>query len=168
MRTAFLTLLCLLLTACQPPPAPNLTGTGMDMFAPVKVRLHPLSRIVLGPATTAPATQPSGRPTPPYVEARLELSDQFTDTTKSPGTITIELFQPTLLGTKGTRIALWTISIDAPESNRDHWDRTTRTYLFNLPITTKLRPDIDSVLLTATLTLPNKQAFSDDLKLPLK
>jgi len=171
----------LLLAACQP-PAPPLSGTGMDMFAPVTIRLHPLSRIITPVAATvpataaatasAPATSLATAPSPPpapvsILEARIELSDQFTDPTKSPGTFTLGLFDQPPLTHKGPLLQAWSLSINTPEENRSAWDRTTRTYLFKLPLAQPL-PKRDHLLVTVTLTLPNGANLTDEIELPVK
>jgi hypothetical protein len=173
----------LALPACET-PEPRLAGSGMDMFAPVAIRFYPLSRIVMptapttatAPATntaptpttaTKPATQDSGLKTQPTFEARLELTDQFNDPTKSPGTIQLELFDQPPLTHKGPLLQSWSLSIDTPQDNRDHWDHTLRTYVFKLPLTTPL-PKRDHILATVHLTLPNGTILSDELELPLK
>ena len=107
-------------------------------------------------------------------EARLDLSDQFTDPTKGVGECTLQLFDgvPALAGIGGTRkgvlLATWKVSLSTPESNRAYWDRTTRTYLFKFPMPENLPKNRDQVFLTATLTLPNGATLSDELALPLK
>src|SRR4051812_47417513 len=106
----------LALAACQPSARPPLTGTGMDMFAPANLRIHPLSRILPAPPATQPTVNsltPAGsQATSQLLEARIELLDQFSDTTRSPGTLTLQLFdQPPLLH-KGTLLHTWTFSLD--------------------------------------------------------
>ena len=165
MRRTLL-LLPLLLLGCEQPP-PRLAGAGMDMFAPVRIRLHKLSRVVFPAATpaTAPAT-----PAPATLEVHLEYSDQFGDAGKGIGDVTLQLFDaaPALTVGKGPLLGAWNLSLNSPEENRDHWDRTTRTYLFKIPLTNSLPRDHDHVTLTATVTLPNKSKLSDELALPLK
>jgi hypothetical protein len=170
MRRTLL-LLPLLFLGCEQPP-PKLAGSGMDMFAPVKIRLHKLSRIVF--PTTAPATAPSAPSAPyanfPILEVHLELSDQFGDAGKGIGDLTLQLFDaaPPMAAGKGPLLGTWNLSLNSPEENRDHWDRTTRTYLFRLPLLQSLPRDHDHVTLAATVTLPNGSRLTDELALPLK
>jgi hypothetical protein len=145
------------LAACQA-PKPDLTGAGMNMFAPVKIRLHPLSRII-----------PAEKETPASVEARLEFTDQFGDISKSVGTARFELFayDPIAIAHEGKRLGQWDESLTTPDDNRNHWDAITRTYLF------KISPDgsiagHDRVVLAATFTLPNGEKLSDEIILPSK
>ncbi len=160
MRTLTLASCLLLLSltaACQDfgkPGAKKLAGAGMDMFTPVKMRLHPLSRLV---------------PSPPTVEARLEFTDQFGDISKSVGTARFELFAYDSLAFdhQGKRLGQWDETLTTPDDNRNHWDAITRTYLF------KLSPDgsiagHDRIVLAATFTLPNGETLSDQITLPPK
>jgi len=163
MRRVLLCCLPLFLLACEP-PLPKLSGSGMDMFAPTAIRLHPLSRILGSATTTAPATQPAGGL---VLEARVELTDQFSDPTKSPGTLKLELFDQPPLTHKGPLLQTWSYSIDTPQDNQAHWDRTTRTYFFKLPLNGDL-PKRDHLLAIVTLTLPNGAALTDELEIPLK
>ena len=170
MRRTLL-LLSLLLLGCER-PGPRLSGSGMDMFAPVKVRLHRLSRIVFPPpaSATAPATAPATT-SAPMLEVHLELSDQFGDAGKGVGEVMLQLFDaaPALsVDRKGPLLATWNLTLNSPEANREHWDRTTRTYLFKFPLPASLPRDRDHFTLDATFTLPNKSTLTDELPLPLK
>ena len=164
-------LLPFLLLGCETPP-PKLSGSGMDMFAPVKVRLHPLSRIVIPSTTpaTAPATAPatsSTLPPPPVLEARLELTDQFGDAGKGIGDVAIEVYEPDTANARGKRLARLEVSLNAPELNRDRWDRTTRTYFFRVPVVGVSR-DREQYLVTVTVTLPNQAVLTDQIQLPAR
>jgi hypothetical protein len=160
-----LILLPLLLLGCEQPP-PRLAGSGMDMFAPVKIRLHKLSRVVF-PAT-APATASTAPAPSATLEVHVELSDQFGDAGKGVGDLTLRLLDPASLGSRGTVLETWNLTLNAPEPNRDHWDRTTRTYLFKFPLPASLPRDRDHYTLSATFTLPNNTTLTDELLLPLK
>jgi hypothetical protein len=149
------------LAACQP-QKPALAGAGMDMFTPVKMRLHPLSRIV--PPSTGPE---------PVVEARVELMDQFGDICKGAGVVYCELFVYDALRTDhhGDRIGLWNFDLSKPEANKQHWDNITRTYLLKLPMPQGSSIAIKKqtrLVLAATWTLPNGGRLTDDINLGLK
>jgi hypothetical protein len=174
-RIALAILLTLTVAACRT-PEPSFVGAGMDMFAPVSVRLHKLSRIVSAtPATaTATATAPATRTSasapatgPSALEALIELNDQFADPGKSPGIVTLALYDQPPLTHKGDLINSWTYSLSTPEENRDHWDRTLRMYKFKLPLIQPL-PKREHVLLTVSLVLPNGMELTDELELPVK
>jgi hypothetical protein len=149
-----LLLAAIALPACQlgMQKDPKLTGSGMDMFTPVKMRLHPLSRVVNESGTA--------------IEGRIELTDQFGDINKGVGTVTFDLFNyETLIPNhQGDKLNSWSFDFNNPDANKKHWDGITRTYLFNLPLpeNTKTKPRF---LLTATLTLPNGTKLTDDIPL---
>jgi hypothetical protein len=147
------TLLALLLGACQPPQSLTLTGAGMDMFAPVKMRLHPLSRI-----------QNS------TIEARIEFTDQFGDVGKGVGAAAFELFtyNSILPSHEGTSLATWHMNILTPAENRLHWDSITRTYLFTLPLEGDNATHAGKYTLVARVTLANGQKLTDSLTLTSK
>jgi hypothetical protein len=171
MRCVLLFFLPLVLAACQP-PVPKLAGSGMDMFAPTAIRLHPLTRFVMPAApTTAPATAPATQPARPQnamLEARLEFSDQFSDPTKGAGTLVLQLFDQSPLVHKGALLQSWTLPLTTPQEQADHWDRTTRTYVFKLPLEKPLPGGRDKLLLTAALTLPNTQVLTVEMAVPAK
>jgi hypothetical protein len=146
-------LLTLLLGACQPPKSPTLSGAGMDMFAPVKMRLHPLSRF-------QNAT----------IEARLEFTDQFNDVGKGVGTAAFELFSynPILPSHEGTSLATWQMDFSTPAANRLHWDAITRTYLFILPLEGDNASHAGKYTLVAYFTLANGEKLTDSLTLSSK
>lgn len=161
------------------PAPPRLTGTGMDMFGPVAMRLHPLSRIVLAPplfaATTAPATAPAAAPRAlppgsPLVEARMELTDQFGDTGKGVGDLTLELYAYSVLGLdrRGDRIDRWSFDLSTPERNIRAWDAITRTYVFKLPVPREAFKDAKHMVLVARLALPNGGMLTDQRVLEVK
>jgi hypothetical protein len=150
------------LAACQD-KKPALRGAGMDMFTPVKMRLHPLSRLVPG---TGPGAQSTA-------EARLELTDQFGDIVKGAGVVYCELFTWQALGqnNRGERIGLWNFDLNTPEANKQHWDGITRTYLCKLPLPQGVNAVLKTqgrLILSATWTLPNGARISDDMTLSLK
>jgi hypothetical protein len=142
------------LGACWPTDTqpPNLVGTGMDMFGPVALRIHPLTRI------TADGAAPGGK----LLEVRIELTDQMRDITKGVGVMHFTLRRAEVFTT--TIVDQWEVPIDTPQANIARWDSITRTYLFNRP----LPPQADGkdLLLEATLTLPNGDQLKG--KFPLK
>ena len=169
-RTALAIFLTLTMAACQP-PASSFVGAGMDMFAPVSVRLNKLSRIVSATPASAPASRPSAAtalaPTPAALEVLIEFYDQFADLTKSPGIITLSLFDQPPATHKGDLVNSWTYSLTTPQENVAHWDRVMRSYKFVLPLIQPL-PKREHVLLTVSLTLPNGLELTDEMELPVK
>ena len=141
------------------------------MFTPTKMRLHPLTRIVLpASASTAPATAPAA-PSPasaPTLEARVELSDQFGDPCKGAGTLALALYDSSASFLNRKPVASWNLSLMTPQENRDHWDRTTRTYLFKLPLPADFPLGHDRFQLAALFTSPGSTSLSDTLDLSTK
>ncbi|HUO07168.1 MAG TPA: hypothetical protein VM008_02465 [Phycisphaerae bacterium] len=128
----------------------------MDMFTPVRMRLHPLSRAVTSPFA---------------VEARLEFTDQFGDAGKGVGEAQFVLFayDPIALEHKGRRIGMWSVSLATPDDNRAHWDAITRTYVFKLtPDATAVGSDHGKFVLSAEFRLPNGENLSDQITLAVK
>jgi hypothetical protein len=162
LAAALLSLVALVLFAGCQPPKPALAGAGMDMFTPVKMRLHPLSRIV-----------PPTNGAEPVVEARIELMDQFDDICKGAGVVHCELFVYDTLRTDhhGERIGAWNFDLSKPAANKQHWDGITRTYLLKLSMpqgsSIALKKQTKFVL-AATWTLANGARLTDDIDLSLK
>jgi hypothetical protein len=164
-RLASLFTLVACLSACQMDNlggGPKLTAGagGMDMFSPVKMRVHPLSRIV-------PAADKNS---PTVLEARLEFTDQFSDVTKSPGAVYFELFKYESLTPShhGDRIHLANFDLGNPESNKEHWDGITRTYLFKIPLPADSLGKESRVVLSATISFTGDGRLNDDLVINLK
>ena len=148
----------LVLPGCFQPKARELTGSGMDMFGPTTMRIHPLTRIVL--------PEPKSE-----LEVRIELSDQMGDVGKGVGTLYFELFDYEIaaLGHKGPRVTLWNSDISTPALNKQYWDPITRTYLFHLG---SPKPGLfksgRKFVLDATMVFPNNTRLQDDLTLSVK
>lgn len=158
---ALLSLAVFALAACQD-KKPPFSGAGMDMFMPVKMRLHPLSRVV-----------PPAAPGEPFIEARIELTDQFDDIGKAPGAVYCELFVYEALSQNhhGERMGLWNFDLNKPDANKEHWDGITRTYLLKLPLAMGSSIALKKqtkVVLSASWTLPNGHRLTDDITLNLK
>lgn len=69
------------------------------------------------------------------IEALLEFQDAFGDPTKATGTVIFELFEyrPDEPDAKGRRVINpWIGSLDSVEEQRQRWNRTSRTYSFQL------------------------------------
>jgi hypothetical protein len=166
MNRLALTSLALLLAAasagCFACKAPDLSGGGMDMFTPVKMRVHPLSRVI--PEITG------ATPTPPIIEGRLEFTDQFGDVCKAAGPVYCEAFKYDSLTPNhhGDRLGLWNFDLSKPRENKQHWDAITRTYLFKLPLLPASLKKQTRLILAATFTLPSGRRLTDDITLTLK
>ncbi|CAN5345718.1 hypothetical protein BH09PLA1_BH09PLA1_07700 [soil metagenome] len=125
----FLPLILLLLASasgCQTdaPFARSVADT--QLFGPVSMRLHPIFTQI---------KDWSGDGKPDGVEALIELQDQFGDPTKASGRIVFELFeyQPYNPERRGDRVLNpWIGYLETLDEQRDRWNRTSRTYSFQL------------------------------------
>lgn len=105
-------------------------------FGPTAMRIHPLTRLLRSAENESP---------PSTIEVRLELTDQFGDTTKGLGLLQLELFARGMVGSNGRgrgarvnglgrRLLSWEPEFGEVESNAEHFDRVTRTYVFSLDL----------------------------------
>lgn len=156
MKRYSLTPLCLIALAaagCQGMHQRPLNGSGMDMFAPVALRLHPLTRIL-----------------PDQLEARIELMDQMDDVTKGVGLIKLELYRYELasLNHRGQLIGRWQTDLATLETNEKYWDAITRTYVFRYPLDAQQTRDAGRFVLVATMQFPNNSELTNQITLSLK
>ena len=154
MKSSFLPVLAALVTiggltggcAESRPERPTPLGSWKDgPFAPVRVRIHPLTRIV---------STDDGR----EVEVHLELYDYWGHAVKGIGTVLFELYRERTMGggvTGATQEMRWpVIDIRDPEENSRPYDPVTRTYLFKLRgLPEELPPG--RIVLHATFTTAN-------------
>jgi len=163
-----------MLAGCPDPQGRQLTGSGMDMFAPLTMRVHPLSRIVVPQpaAATATATEPAAGKAgagdgedSPELEARIEFTDQFGDITKGVGIAHLSLYEHALAlpGNKGAKVGSWDVDLTTPADNKSRWDWVTRTYLFRFGLSDPRFAVIGSrYVLSATMTFPNATQLQAD------
>jgi hypothetical protein len=132
---------------------PEQTSEGeTELFDPAVMRIHPVFTQIKDFGTDG---KPDG------VEALLEFQDQFSDPTKASGVVLFELFeyrraQP---DPRGRRLALWSTTVTSLQEQRQRWNRTSRTYTFQLDCQ-DLRPDSNYVL-TATFQSSTGIRFFD-------
>jgi hypothetical protein len=154
-RHSFVPLFLLALAAfgCQGLHQRPLNGSGMDLFAPVALRLHPLTRIL-----------------PDQLEARVELMDQMDDVTKGVGLVRLELYryELTSLNHRGPLIGRWQTDLATLEVNGKYWDAITRTYVFRYPLDARQTRDAGRFVLVATMQFPNNSELTNQLTLSLK
>ena len=119
----------LLLTAMcgchsDPQPLPR-DATDDKLFGPATMRLHPIFTQV---------KDWTGDNNPDGVEALVELQDQFGDPTKASGHLIFDLYDYKKYDPqrKGTWLAEWQADLSTLASQRDYWNRTSRTYGFQL------------------------------------
>jgi hypothetical protein len=118
--------LCLgLLCACSSNPPQPRNASDAVLFGPATMRLHPIFTSV---------KNWSGGPAPDGIEALLELQDQFGDPTKASGTVIFALYQFKKFDPqrKGALLVEWVGDLTTLQAQRDRWNRTSRTYGFQL------------------------------------
>jgi hypothetical protein len=121
------TLACLFTNGCGVyPRVSRRTMTEAEMFGAANMRIHPIFSQV---------KDWTGDGKPDGVEALLEFDDGFGDPTKSSGSVVFELFDYRQYNPdpRGTRVAEpWVASLASPADQKARWNRTSRTYAFQL------------------------------------
>lgn len=119
--------ICVLAAGCGVyPRVSKRTMSEAQMFGAVDMRIHPIFSQV---------KDWTGDGRPDGVEALLEFTDGFGDPTKSSGQIVFELHEYRQYNpdARGTRVAEpWVASLASPADQRARWNRTSRTYAFQL------------------------------------
>ena len=90
-------------------------------FWPVRMRLHPLTMLSVDPDSDQP-----------IIEARVELLDQFGDTTKCIAQFRFELHDHKPQSMNEPAVREWNADLRDLDTNRLHYDQVTQTYLFRL------------------------------------
>jgi hypothetical protein len=115
-------LILLTLVGCPSEPRIGAINGSADRWPywPVAMRLHPLTRVVIDPTTNSP-----------MIEARVEFTDQDGVTARSVGEIHL------ILRAAGGSHPLneWEIDLRESDTNANHFDIVTATYLFKLNTT---------------------------------
>lgn len=128
-------------------------GSESTLFDATAMRIHP---IFSGPKDWTGDGQADG------LEVLLEFQDRFSDPTKAAGTVMFELyeFRPAQPDPRGQRLANpWIGSISTLNEQSARWNRTSRTYSFQLAY-----PTIDesrSYVLTASFSDNQGARFFD-------
>jgi hypothetical protein len=137
----------------QPQPLPR-DSTDAALFGPATMRLHPIFTQV---------KDWTGDGIPDGIEALVELEDQFADPTKASGHIIFDLYQYKKYDPqrKGNWLAEWQADLSTLAAQRDYWNRTSRTYGFQLafPLITLDQ----NYVLTAEFQLNNGGRLFDQL-----
>lgn len=123
------------------------------LFGPAAMRIHPIFSQI---------KDWTGDDQPDGIEALIELQDQFGDPTKASGRVVFELYDysPYEPDPRGQRIANpWVGALDTLEAQRERWNRTSRTYSFQLALPS-IRRD-RAYVLTASFELSNGGRFFD-------
>lgn len=155
MRSLLVTLLIsTAIVGCNNSPAAD--DAAVDeaaLFGPAAMRIHPIFSDV---------KDWTGDDDPDGIEILIEFQDQFGDPTKASGTLIFELFDYRIANPepRGRRLVNpWVGSIVTLDEQRNRWNRTSRTYTFQLAY-----PDIDagkSYVLTATFNSTTGERFLD-------
>lgn len=152
----FLAIACgvlLLLGGCQTDQPRQRTADEAEMFGPASMRIHPIFTQI---------SDWTGDGKPDGVEALIEFQDQFGDPTKSTGQVIFELYDYRRASPdpRGDRfVNPWVGSLKTIDDQRQHWNRTSRTYSFQLAC-----PQIQSdrpYVLTAIFQLSGGGRFFD-------
>jgi len=149
-----------LLTSCDSSTNPPRNQTDAALFGPAAMRIHPIFTQV---KDWTGDTRSDG------VEALVELQDQFGDPTKASGRVIFELFSYRKYDPdpRGERLVNpWIGDLSTLEAQRDRWNRTSRTYVFQLQYD-QISDELAYVL-TATFELSNGQRFFDRIILQPK
>ena len=152
--TALLILPALLLASCRTAPQPQpRAATEQAMFGPSSVRLH---RVFTRERDW------TGGGTPDGIEALVELRDQFGDPTKAAGTLIFDLYEyrSPAPDPKGVEIAgPFVADLSTLDQQRLYWNRTSRTYSFQLAAPVK--PDKSYVLTVSFQPLQGERLFDE-------
>jgi hypothetical protein len=118
-------LACIALVGCSTKPFERDTSES-PLFGPERMRLHPIFTQV---------KDWTGDGVPDGIEAEVEFQDKFDDPTKAAGKFLFELFsyRSGFPDPRGERLVNpWVGSLTTLAEQRDHWNRTSRTYSFQL------------------------------------
>jgi hypothetical protein len=150
---ACLTMTTMLAIGCNGLPAGEPAVDEEALFGPAAMRIHPIFTDVKDWTSD---DKPDG------IEVLIEFQDQFGDPTKAAGTLIFELYEYRIANPepRGRRLVNpWIGSIVTLDEQRSRWNRTSRTYTFQLAY-----PEIDpgkSYVLTATFNASTGGRFLD-------
>lgn len=170
MRLAAAMLLCLTLVAAsgclRPKPYPDRAAraggpnaVAPNPFAPVSIRIHPLTRML--PMADESANEAS-------IEAHLELLDAVGDSVKGAGELALELYReggPASGVGEAGQVQRWSLNLSDLRVNADAYDRVTRTYRVILTGAPSLVRQRQGFALRARLTTPDGRQLSDEAEL---
>lgn len=145
--------LCVGLCGCESSTTVPRSQADALLFGPSAMRIHPIFTQV---------RDWTGDDRPDGIDALIELQDQFGDPTKASGRVIFELFEyrPYEPDPRGQRLVNpWIGELGTLEAQQQRWNRTSRTYGFQLA-NSQIREDRTYVL-TATFELSNGGRFFD-------
>ena len=126
-----------------------------ELFAPIAMRIHPVF-------TQLRDWTNDGKPD--GIDVLIECQDRFGDPAKAAGNAVFEIYsyRPGYPDPRGERLSPpFLASIENVAAQRDHWNRTSRCYSFQLAWPA-INPRATYVL-TATLEVAGGQRFTDRL-----
>ncbi len=125
MRWLAAVITLVLLTGCASKPIER-DNAEIVMFGPARMRIHPVFTQV---------KDWNGDGKPDGIQAELEFEDQFSDPTKAAGKVMFELYayRRGYPDPRGDRLVNpWVGSLLSLQEQYEHWNRTGRTYSFDL------------------------------------
>jgi hypothetical protein len=147
----------LLLAGCESTAPHERDATDEQLFGPAAMRIHPIFTQV---------KDWTGDGVPDGIEALIEFQDQFGDPTKASGRVTFELYEYRKHDPdpRGERLVNpWIGDLSSLDAQRERWNRTSRTYSFQLEWD-QIKEDA-SYVLTAEFQLNNGGRFFDQIVL---
>jgi hypothetical protein len=148
-------ILIVLFAGCQTSSSTPAVSADAILFAPAAMRIHPIFSQV---KDWTHDDRPDG------IEALIELQDQFGDPTKASGRVVFELFEyrPYDPEPRGQRLVNpWIGDLNSLDAQRDRWNRTSRTYGFQLAYP-QIRAD-RAYVLTASFELSLGGRYFDQI-----
>jgi hypothetical protein len=118
--------IAVLLAGCAGPDLSTPQAVDENLFAASAMRIHPIF-------TQVKDWTGDGRPD--GIEVLLEFQDRFGDPTKAAGTVLFELYEyrQGVPDGRGPRVANpWRGPLETYDDQRARWNRTSRTYSFQL------------------------------------
>ncbi len=127
-------------------------------FAPVEIRIHPLTRVLREKDADGEAS----------IEAHIEMIDQVGDSVKGAGLLTLELYHSagaTSQFATGNQIERWTLDLVDQKGNSEAYDRVTRTYRVILTGFPESVGTAQTMTLRVRLTTPSGRQLSSEARL---
>lgn len=139
-------------------PAQPREGSRGNPFAPVEVRVHPLTRLV------REKDEDGGF----RIEAHIEMLDAAGDGVKGAGTLVIELYRgsgPVAGVGEEDQLDRWSINLADLAVNAEAYDRVTRTYRVILTGLPNYLKGPEGLTLRIRLTTPSGRQLSSEARL---
>lgn len=154
----------LALGACglEPKPLPERPrqprGERPNMFAPVEVRIHPLTRMI------HEKDEDGGN----RIEAHIEMLDEAGDGVKGAGMLSIELYRgsgPVSGVGEQDQLDRWSINLADRQINAEAYDRVTRTYRVVLTGLPRYLKGPEGLTLHIRLTTPGGRQLAAEARI---